>query len=142
MRKLTLWTIDHPRWTLVLSAVITLGFLAPFPRVVVDTDPENVLEPDQPDRVFYDRVKEDFGVDDLIVVGIIDGQGIFRPRTLTRLARIADGILEIEGVIADDVMSLSTTDDLSSGAGGLRVDRIMPEPPETAAATWRYGRPT
>ena len=137
MKNLTWWAIEHPRWAFALSALITLAFLAPFPHVVVDTDPENMLEADQPDRVFYDRVKEDFGIYDLIVVGITDESGIFRTQTLRRLARIAAGIVAIEGVVADDVMSLSTTDDVSSAAGALRVDRIMAEPPETDAEVER-----
>jgi predicted RND superfamily exporter protein len=130
MKKLSYWSMDHPKWVILLTLAVTLFFLIQFPRAIIDTDPENMLEPDQPDRVLYDQVKKDFGVYDLIVVGIIDERGIFRPQTLERLARVADGILGIEGVIAEDVMSFSTTDDVSSADGTLRVAPIMERPPE------------
>ena len=131
MKQLIYWSIDHPKGTMLLTAIVTLLFLVQFPRVVIDTDPENMLEPDQADRVFYDQVKEDFGIYDLIVVGITDGQGIFRTETLEKLARIAEDVLGIEGVIAEDVMSFSTTDDVTSADGTLRVARIMEDPPAT-----------
>ena len=131
MKKLTYWSMDHPKWAIALTLVITLLFLIQFPKVVIDTDPENMLEADQPERVFYDQVKKDFGVYDMIVVGITDERGIFRLETLARLARIADGILDIEGVIAQDVMSFSTTDDVTSADGTLNVAPIMGAPPET-----------
>ncbi len=132
MRRLIYWSIDHPKGAILLTSIITLVFLVQFPRVVIDTDPENMLEKDQPDRAFYNQVKEDFGVYDLIVVGITDEQEIFRPEVLKRLMRTADAILGIEGVIAEDVMSFSTTDDVTSVDGTLHVARIIEASPETA----------
>ena len=140
MRKLIYWSMDHPKGAMLLTAVITLLFLAQFPRVVIDTDPENMLEADQPDRVFYDQVKEDFGIHDLIVVGITDDQGIFRPQTLAQLARATDFILAIEGVIVEDVVSFSTTDDVTSAEGTLNVARLMEAPPATAEEAGAIGR--
>ena len=123
--------VDRPRQVLALVGLITLGFLTQFPRAVIDTDPENMLETDQSDRAFYAQVKEDFGIHDLIVVGVHDAAGIFTVDTLARLDRIADGILAIDGVIVEDVLSFSTTDDVTSGGGLVEVGRIMPAPPAT-----------
>ena len=95
MTRLLAWGIDRPRQVLLVTALVTLGFLAQFPRAVIDTDPENMLEPDQADRAFYAQVKEDFGIYDLIVAGVRDPDGIFRVDTLQRLARIADGIVRV-----------------------------------------------
>ncbi len=131
MKRLTYWSIDHPKSAILLTLIVTILFLVQFPKAVIDTDPENMLEADQPDRVFYDQVKEDFDVYDLIVVGITDEQGIFRPEILGRLARVADGIVDIDGVIAEDVISFSTTDDVTSAGEALAVARIMENPPET-----------
>lgn len=130
MRRVVTWSLDYPRATLALAGLVTLGFLWQFPSVVIDTDPENMLEADQADRVFYQQVKDDFGIHDLIVVGVEDDQGIFRPETLRRLHAVASGVLDIEGVIIEDVLSLSTTDDVRTGGGLLSVDRIMTSPPD------------
>jgi hypothetical protein len=130
--RLLSWGIDRPRQVLLVIALVTVGFLAQFPYAVIDTDPENMLEADQPDRAFYAQVKEDFGIYDMIVAGVADPDGIFRVDTLQRLARIADGIVAIDGVIVEDVLSLSTTDNVASGGGLVEVARIMETPPDTA----------
>jgi len=103
--------------------------MAQFVRIKIDTDPENMLESDQPDRVFYDRVKDDFGINDLIVLGITDENGIFSPETLGKIGRITDEILKIEGVIVGDVMSFTTTNNVTAEGEDLTVQRIMDEAP-------------
>jgi len=134
MTRLLNWGVDRPRQVLVVMALVTLGFLVQFPRVVIDTDPENMLEADQTDRAFYAQVKEDFGIYDMIVAGVVDPGGIFQVDTLQRLARVADGIVAIDGVIVEDVLSFSTTDNVASSGGLVEVARIMESPPDTAEA--------
>ena len=131
MTRLVRWAMNRPRTTITVTVLLTLAFLIPFPFVVIDTDPENMLEADQPDRVFYTQVKEDFGIYDLIVVGVTDARGIFRPDTLARLDRIADAIVTIDGVVVEDVLSLSTTDNVTVDGDTLTVARIMDDPPAT-----------
>ena len=64
---------------IAITLVVTVLFVLQFPRIAIDTDPENMPEPDQAGRVLYARVKKDFGVHDLIVVGIVDEKSVFRP---------------------------------------------------------------
>ncbi len=131
LKKLTYFSIEHPRTVIVIALVITLLFAVQFLRIKIDTDPENMLEADQPDRVFYDRIKEDFGIYDMIVLGITDEQGVFTPETLGKLQRIVNEIVNLKGIIADDVMSFATTNNVTAEGGLLTVDLIMEEPPET-----------
>ena len=113
---------------------MTVVFALQFPRIVIDTDPENMLEPDQPDRVFYDEIKKDFGVHDLIVVGIVDERGVFRPESLERIAGATSEILQIQGVIAPDVIGLTTTNNVKSSGGLLNIRPVMEEIPRTPEA--------
>ena len=131
MQHLVARSVEFSKAVIAVVLLVTLGFLAQFPSAVIDTDPDNMLDVGQPDRAFYEQVKEDFGIYDLIVVGIEDDQGIFRPDTLRRLDAVADAILDINGVVTEDVLSFSTTDDVTSGGGLLTVDRIMIQPPDT-----------
>ena len=131
LKKLTYFSIDHPKTVIILTLVVTLIFLSQFPKAKIDTDPENMLEADQPDRVFYDRVKRDFGIHDMIVLGITDEKGVFNPQTLGQLARITEEILKIKGVMVEDVMSFTTTNNVTGSGGLLDVRRIMEEPPQT-----------
>ena len=128
---LTRFALDRPKTVIAATVLLTIFFGLQFPRITIDTDPENMLEPDQPDRVRYDRVKQEFGIHDLIVVGIVDKQSIFRPEALERVARATDDILKIRGVIIPDVVSLTTTDNVKSAGGLLDVHPVMREVPKT-----------
>jgi predicted RND superfamily exporter protein len=125
MNPLASFAIRHP-WRLIgLATAVTLFFAWQFPRIAIDTDPENMLEADQPDRVVYDAVKRDFGIHDLLVVGVVDDRGIFRPDPLQRVARLTERIAAIPGVLIDDMVSLSTTDDIAVEGGVLQVGPVM-----------------
>ena len=134
MEKLTSFCFDHPKTTVLLALLVTVISALAFPAMHIDTDPENMLEPTQSDRAFYAAVKQDFGLHDLIVVGIVDGEGIFRPEALERIDRATRQIVEIPGVIRESVVSISTTDNVKSEGGDLAVHPIMPEIPRTKEA--------
>ncbi|HED08515.1 MAG TPA: RND transporter [Ignavibacteria bacterium] len=131
LKQLTYFSINHPKFVIILTLIITGLFLFQFPKAHIDTDPENMLETNQPDRVFYDQIKKDFGIRDMIVLGITDKNGIFQPKTLDKIARITDEILKIKGVIVKDVISFTTTDNVTSEGGLLKVRRIMETVPQT-----------
>ena len=112
LKQLTYFSMNHPKLVIALTLVITGLFLFQFPKAHIDTDPENMLEAHQADRVFYNQIKKDFGIRDMIVLGITDEAGIFQPQTLGKIARITDEILRIEGIIVED--------DCQRDAGGDR----------------------
>jgi len=134
LRRLTEFSLDRPKTVIGLALLITVLFLLQFPKITIDTDPENMLEADQPDRVLYDRVKKEFGIHDMIVVGIVDDAGIFRSEALERVARATDAILKIKGVLITDVVSLTTTDNVKSAGGLLDIHPVMREIPRSEEA--------
>ncbi len=125
LERMTRFSIDRPWVTVALITILTLLFGLQFPRITIDTDPENMLEPDQSDRVLYDSVKDEFGINDMIVVGIVDEGGIFRPEALSRIDDLISEIVDIEGVIAEDVISLSTTNNIKSAGGLLDIRPVL-----------------
>ncbi len=127
--RMTTFSMDRPKTVIALSLLLTILFGIQFPRITIDADPENMLEADQPDRVFYNRVKEEFGIHDLIVVGIVDEEGVFRPEALERIARATSEILRIKGVIIEELVSPSTTDNVKSAAGLLDIRPVLREVP-------------
>jgi len=133
LEHVTRFALDRPKTVIAVTVLLTVLFALQFPKITIDTDPENMLEPDQAERVFYDRVKDEFGVHDLIVVGIVAEEGIFRPEALERVARATDDILKIKGVIIPDVVSLTTTDNVKSDGGLLDVHPVMRQVPSSAA---------
>src|SRR3989338_6542546 len=137
LERLTRLALDYPKMVIGVMLAVTLLFGLQFPKIHIDTDPENMLEATQPDRVFYDQVKRDFGIHELLVVGVVDPQGVFRPEALERVAKATSDILKIEGVILEDVVSLTTTDHVTSAGGVLEVHPAMQEVPQTTAGLER-----
>ncbi len=129
LEKLTTFSIDRPKTTIALCVFLTALFAFQFPNITVDADPENMLEADQPDRVLYNATKKDFGIHDLIVVGVVDEKDVFRSESLERIIRATNEILKIEGVIIEDVISPSTTDNVKSSGGLLDIRPVLREVP-------------
>ncbi len=126
-------SLNHPKWVIGVALLLTLAFGAQIPRIVVDTDPENMLPADEQVRVFHNNVKDVFGLHDILVVGIVREDGVFRPETLERVARITDAVREMDGVIDYDILAPGEVDDISTTPEGiLRVSTLMEEVPESA----------
>ena len=116
-------------------ALLCLGFASQLPRIVVDTDPENMLPADQGARVLHDAVKRDFTLYDMLIVGIVDetdADGVFTPAALARIHELTGRIQTIEGVVRQEVLSLSTVDNIEQGGPGVvRFGWLMEQPPRT-----------
>jgi len=126
----------HPRTVYAAILLATAVAAALMFRIEVDTDPENMLPEDQPDRVFHNQVEADFGLHDAIVVGIVNEShpdGIFNPASLGNLHALSERILALDGVVAPDLMSLATADNITQiESGGIRFEWMMREAPATA----------
>ena len=131
--RVTAISLAHPRATFILLALLTLGLGTQIPSVVVDTNPENMLSADQPDRLFYDEVLDRFSLHDTLVVGMVNTEsdsGVFTQDSLARLHQLSGEIAQIDGVIRHDLMSLATVDNVSNdGVGTVRFEWMMNEPP-------------
>ncbi len=132
IRKLVEFSVNKPKTVVFLTLIITILFAIQFPKIKIDTDPENMLRKDEPIRVFHDNVKKGFGIEELIVLGIVRDDGIFHQDSLERIQRITDELFKIKGVIADDVLSLAVTNNVVAKNGILNVRPPMVEVPRTA----------
>ncbi|MEJ2140078.1 MAG: MMPL family transporter [Gammaproteobacteria bacterium] len=137
--KRTITEIATTRPVLVfwVTALLTLGAAALIPLIHIDTDPENMLAEDQADRMFHNAVEQRFTLHDAIVVGIVNEtnpRGIFNAASLSALHELSNSILEIEGVIRPDLMSLAIADNITQGQPGeIRFEWLMKDAPATAA---------
>ncbi|MFV1985960.1 MAG: RND family transporter [Gemmatimonadota bacterium] len=132
------FSIRRPKTVVLTTAVLFVSVASLIPGISIDTDPENMLPADQGARVFHDRLKEEFSLYDIIVVGVVndeDADGVFNPSSLARILELTRAIEGIDGVIRQDLLSLATVDNISQGEPGvLRFTWMMREPPETRAA--------
>ena len=127
--------IERPRLVYVLIALLTVALGAMMAQIRIDTDPENMLPADQPDRVFHNQVEDRFALHDAIIVGIVNRQhpdGIYNVASLTALHQLSNAILQLDGVIKPDLMSLAQADNISQQeSGSIRFEWMMKEAPVT-----------
>ncbi|MDZ7759522.1 MAG: efflux RND transporter permease subunit [Desulfovermiculus sp.] len=152
-------TTHHPKKTFVLIGVVTLflAVLAAFPSlfpqtfsflhpVRVDTDPENMLQQDEPARIFHNQMKAEFDLNDMIVVGVVNAkhsQGVFNPNSLRRVYELTEFAKGLQGeaigeddpragVVRADIIAPSTVDNIEqAGVGTVRFEWLMSSPPES-----------
>ncbi|MEW6201253.1 MAG: MMPL family transporter, partial [bacterium] len=125
MKNIVRFSMDHPKLVIIITLVLTLFFLAQFPKIKIDTDPENMLEKNERVRVFHNAVKERFGINDLIVIGIVNESGVFKADILNRIDKISQEIVKIKGIKVDDFISPSFSDDVTAGGGLIEVKRFI-----------------
>ncbi len=130
---------ERPRTIYLLIVLLVAIAGALMLRLEIDTDPENMLSASQSDRLFHNTVEDRFTLHDAIVVGIVNTahpNGIYNVESLTALHRLTDAILQLDGVIAPDLMSLAVTDNIGQeGPGTIRFEWMMRDAPTTAAQT-------
>ena len=139
----------RPRRVLFALVAISLAFAAASPWVVVDTDPENMLRADEPVRSSHRRLKGEFAQHDMIVVGVVNSEhpaGVFNDESLakiTAMTRFAEALGQDKdppSVVAHDVLSLATVDDIKPlGGGRVHFDWLISRGPTTASGAQEVG---
>lgn len=137
-------------FSLLMIALVAAPTLAPGTFSVlqplnIDTDPENMLAESEPVRVFHNDMKAEFGLNDLIVIGVVapddEPEGVFTPQTLRNvydLAAFAETIRwregdETRGVLSVDIIAPSTVDSIDqAGLGAVSFSWLMPAPPASS----------
>ena len=132
LRWLPEWAVARPKLTVGLAIGATLLFAAWLPHIRTDTDPKNMLPVTSDVRVFNRQVEQWFGLhEDMIVVGIMRDGGLFERQALATVGRLTDRIIRLPGVVAADVTSITTADNVVAEAGMLTVQPLLPAIPET-----------
>ena len=104
--------MDRPKLVMVLTALVTVLLAAAILRFDVDTDPENMLPDDDPVRVLNRSIRSDFGTGDMIVLGIVNEDGVLTGETLAKTSRLIDEIKALPGVIPDGLVSFKSAIDV------------------------------
>ncbi|MDA9101271.1 MMPL family transporter [Omnitrophica bacterium] len=136
LKKLTSVSLLFPKLTIALVSLLALASVFFFPRIHIDTDPENMLSEQEFVRVFHHEVKKEFDLHDIIVLGVVNeshANGVFNPATLQKVYAITQEILKIDGVIAANLISPSTVDNIrQAGQGAVSFNWLMGSPKITA----------
>lgn len=120
--SLVCFSVDHRRWVVALTILVSLAALTQFFKVKTDTNPKNMLPGTSDVRVWNDEVEKTFSLyEDTIVLGIVNEKGILNQETLQRIDRVTDQIVKLKGVAARDVASFSTIDNVTVEEGSRRA---------------------
>lgn len=136
MKKFSLveFSVEHPKLIVLLTIIITLAFATQFTKIKTDTNPKSMLPETSDVRMWNDEVEKTFSLyEDMIVVGIVNENGILNKDTLGKVQRITNEILKLKGVAARDVNSFPTITNVTAEAGTLRVASLMTEVPKNEA---------
>ncbi len=128
-------SIRSPRKVLAIIGVVTAAFAASFVFVQIDTDPENMLAEDAPVRVANAELRELFGSNQLLVVGLFSDGPVTDAATLDAAAALHDDLAQVDGVDAATMISVRSAmqGDLAPGASSAEwaasvVDAIAVDP--------------
>jgi len=129
---------------IIALAVIPTFFKVPLLNPIrVDVDPENMLSEDEPVRQAHQRLLKQFGLGEIIAVGIVNDKnanGVFNVNSLTRAYELAEYAKTLTwekdgkqvGVIEIDIFAPSTVDNIEQGAeGSVKFEWLMSQPPKT-----------
>ncbi|MBC8206256.1 MAG: MMPL family transporter, partial [Kiritimatiellales bacterium] len=96
--KLTNFSLRFP-WIVTLLVLVAVIFgAAQFPKVQFDNDPENMLSPDEPIRVFHNQNKANYDLYDMVIVGVVNTNhpdGVFNVETLGRIDTLTQQLLSL-----------------------------------------------
>jgi predicted RND superfamily exporter protein len=96
--KLTHFSLRFP-WLIMLLTVLAVVFgAAQFPKVKFDNDPENMLSPGEPVRVFHNQTKARFALYDMVIAGVVNTNcpdGVFNVGTLGRIDTLTRQLLSL-----------------------------------------------
>ncbi|MCE2027236.1 efflux RND transporter permease subunit [Sessilibacter corallicola] len=124
--------INNRKWVFwVLLAVVATAAIQ-FPKIQTDTDPENMLPTTDLDRQYHNQVKETFALHDSLVIGIVNPDSIYHPKTLAKLVKVTEFIDGLDSVVHQDILSLATVDNISQKEPGtIQFEWMMKTPPQS-----------
>ena len=126
------WLIRRA-WRAIFGALAVVAALASqIPAVQMDTSTEGFFQKDDPALVAYDRFKEQFGNDSVVLV-MIRPDEMFSEQTLRKLQDYHEA-LEAELPNLDEVQSLVNVTSIRGAEDQLTVEDLMDPFPEDEAA--------
>ena len=124
-----LWSWDHAVLAILAMLLAVSGVASSLPSLTFESDVDRYLEEDDPIRVDYDALRDQFGRDDLLYLAITPPE-IFEPGFLAELREIHER-LEDELPYVEEVQSLVNARQTRGEGDTLLVDELLEEWPET-----------
>lgn len=129
------WIVMRP-WRVVIASLLAIGLAVTWlPDLRKDTRADAFLDPENPALVYRDRVKEQFGLSDPLIIAVVNEseQGIFNPQSLALVQWLTDAIDVLPNINSARVRSLATEKNITGTAEGMEVEEFFDPFPDTQA---------
>ncbi|MFQ5637898.1 MAG: RND family transporter [bacterium] len=136
MKHFARFVTHYPKSVLAALFVVTLILGFGISKLETRNNYDADLPKEDPIIKTNDRFGEIFGEKAMIMIGI-ESDNIFQTSTLEKVAHISEDLKRVKGVIEDQIISLSTLNNINGRDWGLEVGPFMKEVPETEAALER-----
>ncbi len=115
-----------PFWYLSALLLLTLFFGYFYVTLPIETSVESLIIDNDPDLVFYETYKEQFGEDEVLVIGF-SAEDVFEPQVVRFIIEQTARLEELDGVV--DVLSLTNVEDFVGSEYDFIVQPLIEEPP-------------
>lgn len=118
--QITAW----PKTVITLGFMLMLLFAMFLPDLYKDTRADAFIPPDHPALLFRDKTREVFGLQDPMVIAVINQgeQGVFNPHTLQLVQWLTEQVQTITGIDADRITSLATENNIYGTEEGMMAE--------------------
>lgn len=125
--------VQYPKTMVLLSLILMIATLSQLSKLYKDTRSDAFLEADNPALVYRNKVKEQFGLADPIVIAVVSEteQGIYRQDVMSLVDSLTTRVMDLDGIDQDRVMSLATENNITGTEDGMAVDPFFDPFPET-----------
>jgi predicted RND superfamily exporter protein len=128
--------VKYPKTHVLLSLLLMIVFFTALPSLYKDTRADAFLADDNPALVYRNKVKEQFGLSDPIVIAVVNRSqhGVFNPGSLALVDWLSNEISALNNINADRVTSLTTQNNITGSEVGMDVEPFFEDVPDTQAA--------
>jgi hydrophobe/amphiphile efflux-3 (HAE3) family protein len=118
----------HRIKTMVIMLVLMVSISSQIPKITIDTSTEGFLHPDDPVLLTYNRFRDQFGRDEVMIIAI-KSPTIFSQKSLEKIQRLHR---ELEDTVPyiDDITSLVNARDTRGEADQLIVEDLLEQWPQ------------
>jgi len=130
-----LCVLNKPDWVVCISSLLIIISLYFIPQIEKDVRSDAFLAKDNPALVYRDKVKEQFGLSDPLVIALVDEreEGVFNPQALAIVQQLSDAVSDLDNIDYSRVVSLATEKNIRSTPDGMAVTPFFDPLPETQA---------
>ncbi len=122
-----------PKTVVLASFILFVATISFLPKLVKDTRSDAFLAVDNPALIYRDKVKEQFGLSDPMVIAIVNhsDRGIYTAETMLLIASLTSAVQALPNVDAERVFSLATESNIEATEDGMLVEAFFEELPQT-----------